>query len=71
MLSAHDSAVDSRLHSAMDKFGMFAVTCTQATLDAFIEMVQKENEVARERAEEGTDYARNLKVNEFIRARYH
>ncbi|KDR71111.1 hypothetical protein GALMADRAFT_229754 [Galerina marginata CBS 339.88] len=54
--------LDPRLHSAMDKFAMFAVTCSQATLDALAEIIQKENKVARERAEEGTPYIRNLKI---------
>jgi hypothetical protein len=64
----NDSAVDSRLHIAMDKFAMFAVTCTHATLDGLIEILEKENEAARERAEEGAGYLRNLKVTVFLRA---
>lgn len=50
----------------MHKFAMFAVTCTHATLDGLIEILEKENEVARERAEEGTGYTRNLKVTMFL-----
>jgi hypothetical protein len=45
---------------------MFAVTCTHATLDGLIELLHKENEAARERAEEGTGYTRNLKVTMFL-----
>jgi len=47
---------------------MFAVTCAHATLDVLIEILEKENEAARERAEEGTGYTRNLKVTVFLRA---
>jgi hypothetical protein len=52
----------------MDKFAMFAVTCTHATLDGLIEILEKENEAALERAEEGTGYTRNLKVAVFLQA---
>jgi HEAT repeat protein len=55
----------------MDKFVMFAVTCTHATLDELIEILEKENEAVRERAEEGMGYTRNLKVTVFLRALQH
>ena len=57
LLWVNDSAVDSQLHSAVvDKFVMFAVTYTHATLDSLIKILEKENKATWERAEEGMGY---------------
>ena len=57
LLWVNDSAVDSQLHSTVvDKFVMFAMTCTHATLEGLIKILEKENEATWERAEEGTGY---------------
>ncbi|KAF8152890.1 hypothetical protein BJ912DRAFT_1071303 [Pholiota molesta] len=41
---------------------MFAVTCTHATLDAMIEIIERENEVVRRRQARGGYYTRDLEV---------
>jgi hypothetical protein len=55
----------------MDKFAMFAVTCTHATLDAMIEIIERENELVGRRRAGGVYYIRDLEVTVLLRARYH
>jgi hypothetical protein len=38
-------AVDPWLHSAMDKYAMFAVTCSYKYLDMYIDIIKAENEI--------------------------
>ncbi|KAF9483394.1 hypothetical protein BDN70DRAFT_873902 [Pholiota conissans] len=56
------SNLDAGLHSAMDKFAMFAVTCTQATLDVLIKIIQRENEIEQQGFDDDRDYIRNLEI---------
>ncbi len=38
-------AVDASLHIAMDKYAMFAITCSHKFLDKYIEIITAENKV--------------------------
>ena len=55
-------AVDPWLHSAMDKYAMFTVTCSHRYLDKYIDIIKAENEIWVTRRDAGIPYVRDLKV---------
>jgi hypothetical protein len=54
--------VDPWLHTAMDKYAMFAVTCSHKFLDMYIDIIKAENEIWVKSLEVGNSYVRKLKV---------
>jgi len=57
------SAVDASLHIAMDKYAMFAVTCSEKFLDMYIDIVEAENDIWVAEHAQGNPYIRQLKVS--------
>jgi hypothetical protein len=55
-------AVDPWLHTAMDKYAMFAVTCSHKFLDMYIDIIKTQNEIWVAHHEAGDSYVRKLKV---------
>ena len=51
------------LHAAMDKFAMFAVTCSMTSLDALIELITTENLKVQQKRQEGSNYSRTINVS--------
>jgi len=57
------STVDASLHIAMDKYAMFAVTCSHNCLDKYIEITTAENEQWISHLANGKSYTRDLRVS--------
>ena len=55
-------AVDPSLHTAMDKYAMFAVTCSHKFLDMYIDIIKAQNEIWVSHYAAGYSYVRKLKV---------
>jgi len=47
---------------AMDKYAMFAVTCSHVFLDKYIDIIKAENDVWASHSERGIVYMRELKL---------
>ena len=56
-------AVDASLHIAMDKYAMFAVTCSEKFLDMYSNLIEAENDIWVAEYAEGNPYIRQLKVS--------
>jgi len=56
-------AVDASLYIAMEKYAMFAVTCSEKFLDMYIDIITAENEIWASRHAEGKRYVRELQVS--------
>jgi hypothetical protein len=54
--------VDPWLHTAMDKYAMFAVTCSHKYLDMYIDIIKAENEIWATHRAARVAYVRDLKV---------
>lgn len=54
--------VDAALHIAMDKYAMFAITCSHEFLDKYIAIITVENDRWLHEIEKGSMYIRKLKV---------
>lgn len=49
--------VDASLHVAMDKYAMFAITCSEDFLDKYIKLITAENEKWQTHFADGEIYA--------------
>jgi hypothetical protein len=56
-------AVNASLHIAMDKYAMFAVTCSEKFLDMYIDIIEAENDIWAAEHAKGNSYIRQLKVS--------
>jgi len=57
------SAADASLHIAMEKYAMFAVTCSEKFLDMYIDIIEAENDIWVAVHTQGNAYIRQLKVS--------
>ena len=51
------------LHTAMNEFEMFAITCSMASLDALIELIKTENLNVQKGTDEGCNVSRTINVS--------
>ena len=52
--------VDRGLHVMLDKYALFAVTCSQTTLDQLIDLVERENAILQTEFDKRLSYTRRL-----------